>query len=88
MNVDEILRNPAFSDLEPARVDALRGLMVRLQGKSTTETMAMVMDFMQRAPKGRDLTRAEQNAMAEAILSGLPEDDKNRFKSMLKILGM
>ena len=88
MNTDEMLRNPAFQTLEPERVAALKDLMQRLAGKNTAESLVLVTDFMRHAPKGRALTRAEQSAMAEAIMVNLPEHDKNRFKSMLKILGM
>ena len=88
MNVDEILQKPAFQNLEPARIAALRDLMGKLEGRSTTDSLALIIDFMKHIPKGRELNREEQNAMMEAVMESLPEADKNRFKAMLKILGM
>ena len=88
MNVNEILQKPAFQNLEPARIEALRNLMLKLEGLGTAEALQLIIDFMKRIPKGRELTRSEQNAMMEAMMEGLPENDKNRFKSMLKMLGM
>ena len=88
MSIDSILQNPAFHSLEPARVEALKGVMVRLEGKSVTESLPIVMEFMKKLPAGHELSRGELNAMAEAILAGLPEGDRNRFKAMLKMMGV
>jgi len=88
MNVNEILQKPAFQNLEPARIEALHDLMLKLEGLGTAEALQLIIDFMKRIPKGRELTRPEQNAMMEAVMESLPENDKNRFKSMLKMLGM
>jgi len=88
MNINDMLQNQAFRTLEPTRVEALKGVMHRLEGKTTTESLPIVMDFMKKLPAGHELSREELNAMAEAILSGLPESDRNRFKTMLKMMGM
>ena len=88
MPVDEILQNPAFQTLEPARVAALRGVMLRLQGKSAAEALPVITEFMRTAPKGHELSRAEQSAMAEAILSGLSPQEQPRFRAIMKLLGM
>jgi len=88
MNIDEILQNPAFRMLEPARIAALRDVMQRLDGRSAVESLPIIMDFMRTAPKGRELTRAEQSAMADAILRGLPPHDQSRFKALMKLAGM
>jgi len=88
MNTNEIFQNPAFCTLEPARAEALKAVMLRLQGKSTAESLPIVMDFMKKLPEGHKLSHGELNAMAEAILSSLPESDRNRFKTMLKMMGL
>jgi len=88
MDVDAILGNPAFRTLEPERAAWLRGLMLRLDGRGTAEAMVVIAEAMKKMPKGRALDRVEQNAMMEAVLEGLPPADRNRFKTILKMLGM
>ncbi len=89
MNIDmnEVFKRPAFVNLSDEQKIAFKGLIEQLNGKSVSESMPIIMGFMASLPKGKTLSKEEQEAMREAAILSLPEADRVKFKSMLKFAG-
>ncbi|MDR2167351.1 MAG: hypothetical protein LBE35_05820 [Clostridiales bacterium] len=58
----------------------------KIRGKGIYELPPILMEFKARLPKDKEFTAAEKNIIIEETLAGLPEDEKNQYKSMMKIL--
>jgi hypothetical protein len=58
----------------------------KIKGKSLHEIMPILMEFKARLPKDMQFSEAEKNIIIEETLANLPDDEKNQYKSMLKIL--
>jgi superfamily II DNA helicase RecQ len=82
----QILNKPAFQVLEPEQKEAFRQFMQNIEGKSTMEVMGAVMEFSKTMPKGRELSKEEQNALTQALYEGLNKADQQKFSAILKMM--
>jgi len=85
MNIDAVLDKPIFSKMPPEQLSAFKELIAKLQGKTLTEAMPIMMQFMAEAPKlkGPPLSAEEQEAMTEVVLESLSESERTKFKMMM-----
>ena len=72
--------------LEPEMAALLDEFLGKIKGKNMTEMMPILAEFKGRLPKDRVFTDEEKNAIIEEALADMPEDDKNRYKSFLKMV--
>ena len=86
LNYEEILKKPAFNSLEPERKEMMLELMRKLEGKGSMEALAILSDFAKKMPRGQELSRETQDMMIEALFETMPESDKARFKSIMKVM--
>ena len=86
VNFDEVLKKSAFDNLEPERKAFFKKLAEDIQGKNTMEVMSIIMMHMKNMPKGRELTKDEQEAMIEAALTSLPDDEQAKLKKIFFML--
>lgn len=87
-NIDNILDRPAFSCLEAEQKNALRTLIPRLKDKSASESMPLIISFVQTMPKGRTFTVEEKIEMINVMMEVLPENDKTAFKNLITFLNI
>jgi hypothetical protein len=85
---EEILKKDAFRAISPDVKRAFKQLLIQIEGKGMTESMAAIMKFSQSMPKGKPLSREEQNAMKQAMLESLNNEDKMKFQKLLQMLDM
>lgn len=83
---ENLLKKPVFDSLPPERREMLSELMKRLDGRSTAEAVGIMADFVRNMPKGGELPSAQQNAMIEAVLETMPENERNRIKGIIKMM--
>ena len=86
IDYDSLLTNDAFKSLEPERVRALIEIMNKIEGRSPAEAFAIIMESAKKLPPGRKLSAAEQSAMLDAMVSALPEADRQRFQGILRVM--
>lgn len=86
VNYEELLKKEAFSALDDEQKKAFTELANKLSGKNVSESMLIMMDFMKNMPKGQPLSKNEQNAMLDAVLSSLPTDEAAKFQNIMKLL--
>jgi len=72
--------------LEPEMAALLDEFLDKIKGKSMTEMMPVLAEFKSRLPKDRVFTDEEKNQIIEGALSGMGDDEKNRYKSFLKMM--
>ena len=58
----------------------------KIKGKGINEILPVLMEFKQKLPKDKTFTDQEKELIFEEALSNMPEAEKNKYKSMLKVL--
>jgi len=86
MDIDTILEKPVFSKISSEQLPVYKELLEKLNGKTLTHAMPIIMQFMANMPKGPVLSVKEQEEMAEAVLDSLDEPERARFKMMMAFI--
>jgi len=71
--------------LEPEIANLLDEFLEKIKGKNIKEMVPILTEFQARLPKDRVFSDEEKNLILDTALSSMPEDEKNRFKMILKI---
>jgi hypothetical protein len=72
--------------LKPETTALLNEFLDKIKGKTMTEMMPILAEFKSRLPKDRTFTDEEKNLIIEEALSEMPDDEKNRYKTFLKMM--
>lgn len=86
IDIDKLFDKGVFKDMDPERQVFFRKLAASIQGKSTMESLSIVMQGMKSMPKGRELTKSEQEAMITAVMESLPADEQAKLKKIFFVL--
>jgi len=86
MNIDEMLKEDVFKNIEPERIEAVLKIIEEVKGKNPTEVMLIIMKYSKVLNSGRKLTKEETDAMMKILYQNLSEEEKEQFKSILKLL--
>ena len=62
--------------------------LAKIKGKSINEILPLLGQFKRRLPQGVTFTQQERDIIIEEALNGMAPDDKNRYKSFLKTMGI
>ena len=83
----DINKQAAVSEmLEPETAELLAEFLEKVKGKGLHEMMPVLAEFKRRLPKDKVFTEEEKAAIIEEALSAMPEQEKNRYKTFLKML--
>ena len=77
---------PNSVTLEPEMAALLDEFLGKIKGKNITEMMPILSEFKSRLPKDRVFTDEEKNLIIEEALSDMDDDEKNRYKTFLKMV--
>lgn len=88
LDFETIVSDDAFRNIEPERIETFRQLMKKLEGKSLNQSMEIIMSFSKTVKEGRPITNEEQKAMLAVIMNSLPENDKQKLESILRMMDM
>jgi len=80
------MNNETYEILGGENTALLNEFMDKIKDKSLSELMPILLEFKQRLPQDKIFTTAEKNAIIEQAMANIPEEEKNSYKSMLKIL--
>ena len=72
--------------LEPEMEALLNEFLDKIKDKSMTEMMPILAEFKGRLPKDKVFSDEEKNLIIEGALSGLSDDEKNKYKTFLKMM--
>jgi ubiquinone biosynthesis protein UbiJ len=76
----------ALDMLEPEMAELLTEFLGKIRGKTIGEMMPVLAEFKGRLPKDRVFTEEERSLIVEEALSAMPEEEKNRYKTFLKMM--
>lgn len=76
----------ALDMLEPEMAELLTEFLDKIKGKSIGEIMPILAEFKGRLPKDRTFTEEERGLIVEEALGSMPEDERNRYKTFLKVM--
>jgi len=72
--------------LEPEMSALLEEFLEKIRGKSMTQMMPILSEFKSKLPKDRVFTDEEKNMIIEEALADMNDDEKNRYKTFLKMV--
>jgi len=67
-------------------VALLEEFMGKIKDKSLNEIMPILMEFKNRLPNDRQFTQQEKEQIIAAAIGSIPDEEKNSYKAMLKVL--
>ena len=88
MNIDELLKDSAFKNIDKTQIELVKKMCEELQGKNQTEQMMIFMKYSKSISAGKKISKEEQRLMIKVMLNGLPEQEQAAFKNMLTMVGM
>ena len=71
--------------LEPEMAELLSEFLDKIKGKSMAQMMPVLAEYKARLPSDRTFSPMEKNAILEEALGGMAEEERNRFKTFLKM---
>jgi len=86
MNIDEMLKNEVFKDLEQERIDAVKKIVEEVRGKSANEAMMIILKYSKVLNSGRKISKEEKEAMMEVVYGSLGSAEKEQFKGIIKFV--
>jgi len=87
MELDKLFKKDAFKNMDKNFMLSLQNLSKDLKGKNFNETLDLVIKFTENIPKNKVVSDEEKGAMINAILESLSDEERNRFKNILEMLG-
>ena len=88
VNFDEIIKNEAFKSLESEKLEAIRDIAFKIQGKSIPEAFALLNSYQEVLNSGKPIPQKEKELMIAVILSSLEEEPREKFTSALKMVSI
>ena len=76
----------ALDMLEPEMAELLTEFLEKIKGKGIGEMLPILAEFKGKLPKDRVFTEEERGLIVEEALSPMAEDEKNRYKTFLKMM--
>jgi len=74
--------------LQPHISELIQEFLEKVKGKGMKEMLPVLAEFKGRLPKDQAFSDAEKNAILEAALNGIPDEEQNRYKSFMKMIGV
>jgi len=87
LDIDKLFKDKAFRNMDKNLLSSFKNLTENIKGKNFNETLDMIIKFSESMPKDRAISDNEKNAMISAILNSLNDDERNRFKTILNMIG-
>jgi len=72
--------------LSPEIAELLAEFLDKIKGKSMSEMIPVLTEFKKRLPKDIVFTDDEKNMIVEEALSSMPDEERNRYKTFLKMM--
>ena len=76
------------SGVTPEMKELLEEFIAKIKDKSMSEMIPILAEFKKRLPQDRVFTQEEKNLVVEEALSNMPENERNRYKTFLKMTKM
>jgi|GEM_PF-2145499 len=88
MDIENLLKDDIFKNIEPERIEALKSFLQESQGKSMQESMMLMMKYNKVLNTGRKISKSERDAILEVLIQNVSEDEKSQFRGMIKMIEM
>ena len=88
MDIDDMLRKPAFKNLDENRAELLKKIYSEIKGKNKMEQMMLLMSYSKSLSEGEPLQKEEKELMIETFMEGLPLDEKKQFQKVIKMMDL
>ena len=87
-NFDDVIKGDAFKNLDPQKLEAIKDIASKIQGKSVPEAMAVLNSYQEVLNSGNPISKEERELMIAAILSAMGPESREKFTSALKMVSM
>ena len=87
MDIEALFKQKAFEQLETGQMQLIRQFAQDIKGKGATEVARMYMTLNSRISQIKPISTAQRNAIVDAVRNFLPEGDRQKLNSFLRMLG-
>ena len=87
-NFDDVIKSEAFKNLEPAKLEAIKYIAAKIQGKSVSEAMVILNSYQEVLNSGKPISKEERELMVAAILSAMDSESREKFTSAMRMVSM
>jgi hypothetical protein len=84
--LNRLFEQPAFTALGEKRSALVRAFAEDIQGKNPAEIALRYVKLNRSLSKEERLTKDEREAISEALKESLPEEDRRKFNTVLKLI--
>ncbi|MCL2592472.1 MAG: hypothetical protein FWD82_03810 [Defluviitaleaceae bacterium] len=85
-NFSEILKNEAFANLEPEKLEAIKNMHTEIQGKSTIEALQIFSKYNTILKQGEPISNEQRDLMLSVILDSMDEKERKKVESVMKLI--
>ena len=87
MDVESLFKHRAFNGLEPAQMKLLRQFAQDIKGKGAMEVSRLYMQLNSRLSQIKPISPTQRSAIVDALRNFLPESNRQKLDSFIKMLG-
>ena len=86
MDIEKMLEDEAFKNIEPERLEAVKKIADEVKGKNTHEVMLIILKHSKVLSSGKKISPEERDAMVGVIYSSLTPQEQEQFKGVIKVI--
>ena len=87
MNIDTLFNHRAFKSLEPGQLQLIKQFATEAKGKGAMEVAKLYTQLNQRLSQIKPISPVERSAIIEAIREFIPQGDRHKLNTFLKMVG-
>lgn len=86
MDYNKLFQQDAFKAINPHILERFKVLIKNIKGKDNNQIIIEIMNFYNNIPKDVKLSKEESNALIQAIVLNMPEEEREKFIKMLDLI--
>lgn len=87
-NYDSIFKNDFFKSMDEEKIKILKNIVNNLKGKDVNEIFLDLIKFSRDLEIGREFSAEEKNAIINFAFQQLPDEDKHKALTILKLFNL
>nr|WP_317356717.1 hypothetical protein [uncultured Tyzzerella sp.] len=86
MDYNKLFEQEAFKAINPQILERFKILINNIKGKNNNEIILEIMNFYNNMPKNVTLSQEESDALIQAIILNMPQEEREKFLNMLDLI--
>ncbi|MDR2899176.1 MAG: hypothetical protein LBU94_02560 [Clostridiales bacterium] len=87
-SLEDALKSDAFKNIEAEKIQAIRELSTKIQGKSIPEVLSIFNGYSHVFQNGNQISSNEREQMITVLLGVMDKENREKFVSAIKMVNM